>query len=73
MSYPNLKAEMSRYGISHEQVKNATGVKSTNTVSNWLNGNGEIGVGNALKIQSALFPTLPISYLFDKEPSTQTY
>lgn len=70
MAYPNLSAELSRYGITQEDMANRIGRKPE-TVSRWLNGKCKMPVGECFRIKEALFPTMSVDYLFADEPITQ--
>lgn len=63
--YPNLKAEMARYGISQSDIAEATGVTSK-TVWSWLNESTCMDVEKAIAIQDRFFPSMTIEYLCGK-------
>lgn len=64
MTYPNLKAEMARNGMTTQDVADAAGV-SRKTVSNWLSSSGRPDIEQAKKIRRELFPSCELGYLFD--------
>ena len=66
MAYPNLMAEMNRTGITVKDIAEATD-RSSDTVKNWLKGKGEFPIGKAFAVQEKFFPTLPLSYLFNRK------
>ena len=67
--FPNLKAEMARYGLSYAQVVAAVGRKPA-----WLDaklrGKGNISIQEALIIHDKFFPDMDYGYLFTGEPVT---
>ena len=65
--FPNLKAEMARYNITCAKIGDVVG-KSSTWVESRLQGKTILPIGDALKIQSALFPNLSLNYLFANEP-----
>lgn len=67
MAFPNLSAEMARYGVSVESLAETAGV-STKTVYNWLNGTSDICFGKCKAIRNGLFPWASTDYLFDDVP-----
>ncbi len=69
MLYPNLEAEMKRFGVDQRDIAQRTG-KHVTTISDWMNGkvDSAFPVKQAIKVQRELFPTLPIEYLFDEQP-----
>lgn len=66
MGYPNMRAEMTRYGYDIAAIAEVTG-KSKPAVSKNLNGKGQFTVDEALNIQEKLFPELTIDYLFSND------
>ncbi len=67
MAYPNLSAELRRYGITQEEMAKRIGRKPE-TVSRWMNGKNSMPVGECFRIKESLFPTLSVDYLFASEP-----
>lgn len=61
--YPNLKAEMARYGVTQGDIAQKAGV-SKKTVWTWVNGGGKANVDSAILIRDEFFPNQPVSYLF---------
>lgn len=70
MLYPNLEAEMKRFGLDQSDIARTTGKHAT-TISDWMNGkvDSAFPVKHALKVQRELFPDLDVEYLFAEEPS----
>ena len=67
MAYPNLSAELKRYGITQEQMA-ARINRPPETVSRWMNGKNAMPVGECFRIKETLFPTMSVDYLFASEP-----
>lgn len=67
MAYPNLSAEMRRFGISQEELASRIG-RTPETVSRWMTGKNPISVKDAFKVKETCFPTLAVDYLFADEP-----
>ena len=69
MLYPNLEAEMKRFGVDQRDIAQTTG-KHVTTISDWMNGkvDSAFPVKQTIKVQRELFPELPIEYLFDEQP-----
>lgn len=68
MAYPNLDAELSRYGINREEVANLIH-KSVPTISLRINGNrSDFTISECQTIRDAFFPDMSLDYLFSKEP-----
>lgn len=70
--YPNFAAEMARthtdYAGVYKCIAGQMG-KSTDTVSNWINGRGgEMPVKAAFAIKDEFFPDFTIDYLFNEKP-----
>lgn len=63
--YPNLKAEMARYGVSQGEIAELTGV-TNRTVCSWLNGDSDMGVKKAFTIRDHFFPSMTIEYLCEE-------
>lgn len=64
---PNLKAEMARVNIGAADVGIVAGV-SDRTVRNWLRGESQPTIGQAIAIRRSLFPSLTEDYLFEGAP-----
>lgn len=62
----NLKAEMTRYGVTVYDVQQVLGC-SEKTVRNKINGDTEFTISEALKLKRNLFPSLDLDYLFAVE------
>lgn len=67
MAYPNLSAELRRYGITQEQLAECIGRKPE-TVSRWINGKNAMPVDACFRIKERLFPSMSVDYLFASEP-----
>lgn len=67
MAYPNLSAELRRYGITQDQMAERIG-RPSETVSRWMNGKNAMPVGECFRIKEELFPNLSVDYLFANEP-----
>lgn len=65
--YPNLSAEMSRYGISDSDVAFAVS-KDPRTVRNWISGKTDIPYRQCMQIRDALFAGMSTDYLFSTKP-----
>lgn len=63
LTYPNLKAEIARNGVSVNQVAETVEV-SPKTVYNWLNGASRPDIEQAKKIKRVFFPACDLGYLF---------
>lgn len=63
MTYPNLKAEIARNGVSVAQIAELVEV-SPKTVYNWLSGVSRPDIAQAMKIANHFFPSCELSYLF---------
>lgn len=62
--YQNLKAEMTRYGVSNSDLASCLSI-NPQTVSNRINGNGaEFNFGECVKIRDTYFPSMRLEYLF---------
>ena len=68
MAYPNLNAEMKRYGVTQADVAKEVGC-TTATVSSWMTGKTPMSVSEAFRVRDAFFPSLPVDYLFSEDPS----
>jgi transcriptional regulator with XRE-family HTH domain len=71
LAYPNLSAELRRYGITQEQMAERIGRKPE-TVSRWMNGKNSMPVCECFRIREELFPTMSVDYLFASEPMGST-
>lgn len=67
MAYPNLSAELRRYGITQDQMARQIG-RPPETVSRWMSGKNAMPVGECFRIKEKLFPDLSVDYLFASEP-----
>jgi len=67
MAYPNLSAELKRYGITQGQLAERIN-KTPETVSRWMSGKNAIPIGDCFRIKEELFPNLSVDYLFASEP-----
>lgn len=65
--YPNLSAEMSRYGVEDEDIALALG-KDPRTVKNWISGKTEIPYSQCAAIRDRFFNGMKADYLFNPEP-----
>lgn len=65
--YPNLKAEMTRYGVGVDDIASSIS-KSSKTVYNWLSGAHEIKHENCVAIRDAYFSGMTTDYLFSAAP-----
>lgn len=67
--YPNLEAEMVRFGISQSELATFLNV-STQSIVNWMTGNrgGSFSVDDAIAISEHFFDDAEPSYLFSQEP-----
>lgn len=61
MAYPNIKAELARKGMTQKELAIIVGVHES-TFSQWVNGNTEPLISQALKIAKALDSS--VDYLF---------
>lgn len=59
----NLAAEMTRYGISINDLQTVL-LCTEKTVRNKINGNSEFSVKEAIKIRDTFFPGMKLEYLF---------
>ena len=67
MTFPNLKAEMTRHGITVSELA-AVWNTTERTVTNRLNGTTEITFAQCRAARDSLFPGMTIDYLFNTEP-----
>lgn len=67
--YPNLEAEMVRFGISQSDLALFLNV-STQSIVNWMTGNrgGTFSIDDALAVSEHFFDEAEPSYLFAQEP-----
>ena len=72
LAYPNLSAEMTRYGISQKDLAEGIG-RTAETVSRWMTGKNTVGTNDAFKIQRTFFPDMPIDYLFSSTPIAPSF
>ena len=66
MVYANLKAEMTRKGLTTLEVAKVVGI-SERAMRNKLNGVTDFSWKQVCKIQSEIFPQLSKEYLFNQE------
>lgn len=71
MPYPNLAAEMTRQGLTVNDIAEVAGC-SPDTIRNWMKGKGDFPIRKAFLIQAALFPGCEVTYLFGSEPIIRT-
>lgn len=66
--YPNLRAEMLRYGVTVEDVAAAVGISVSAT---WrrLTGHSPITNGEMRRIRDQFFPFATLDYLYDEKPA----
>lgn len=67
MIFPNLKAEMSRNGLTVADLASSWST-TERTTRNRLNGYTDITFAQCLALRDSLFPDMTIDYLFDPEP-----
>lgn len=65
--YPNLSAEMTRYGVSEKDVAVAVN-KDPRTVKNWISGKTAISQRECVTIRDRFFSGMTTDYLFDSKP-----
>lgn len=63
----NLLAEMTRFGVTDEQIARAIG-RTRRAVKSRLNGEIEISSEDIKKIRDHFFPFYTLDYLLDEEP-----
>lgn len=66
--YPNLNAEMRRYGITQAMIAERIG-KAEVTVHNWLSGKSSIPIASCFAIRDGFFDGLSLDYLFSDTPT----
>lgn len=64
--FQNLKAEMARRNLKAKDIAAAIGVETT-SVYQILNGDRKLSIARAFAIKKALFPDLPMEYLFAED------
>ena len=69
MAYPNLTAELKRYGIQQDELASRIGT-TPETISRWMNGKTKMPVEACFRIKREVFPSMSIDYLFASEPIT---
>lgn len=69
--YPNLLAEMARYGYTNQDLAKAT-QKNLSTISLKLNGKKDFYKNEILDIRNKLFPECSLEYLFEEKKRTPT-
>lgn len=70
MSYPNLRAEMARRGITNRDIAKRVGV-CPQTVGSWLNGSTNMPLYAAVHIRQMLGDS-SIDYLFSQDVDSET-
>lgn len=65
--FPNLKAEMARYGLSCAQIAASIG-RSISGMDNRLRGKATLSISEAIIIHDKFFPNMSYDYLFAGEP-----
>lgn len=63
--YANLKAEMSRYGVTSQNIADVIGTQVQAAILK-INGNSEFKFSEAIKIRDTYFPNIRLEYLFTK-------
>lgn len=66
--YPNLRAEMTRYGVTQSMIAEHLG-KSDATVVNWFAGKYSIPISACFSIRDRFFEGLSVDYLFSDKPT----
>lgn len=64
--YPNLEAEMARYGVKQKDIAELL-KKRTATISEKMNGKSKFDIDEAYAIKKAFFPNCMLDYLFNRE------
>ena len=68
MSYPNLEAEMNRYGITGGEIGAYLG-RGANTISSWMNGaDAAFPIVKAKMVRDHCFPGNSLDYMFSEVP-----
>ena len=68
MNYPNLEAEMKRYGVTGTEIANRIGV-GRGTLSMWMNGSDSaFPIIKAKEVRDKFFEGQSLDYLFAEEP-----
>ena len=67
--YPNLVAEMTRFGVTNSEVAKAANYDPS-TISQWINGRRKspFPIAAAMRVRNDLFPGMSLEYLFSEEP-----
>lgn len=66
--YPNLEAEMKRFGVTQQDLANDCSCR-IETISNWMIGkSGDFSIGDAITITNRHFPGCDVKYLFQVNP-----
>lgn len=65
----NLEAEMVRVGISRKEIADLIGC-SYRTIHSRFNGESQWLYGECVSIRDALFPNMPLDYLFATDRET---
>lgn len=66
--YPNLYAEMRRYGITQAMIAEHVG-KAEVTVHNWLTGRTSVPISFCFEIRDHFFDGMTVDYLFSTTPT----
>lgn len=74
MLYPNLEAEMARFGVTQLDIASTLG-KSPATICGWMNGTrgGDFTIQDAATVKRELFPgdsNITLEYLFERNEKT---
>ena len=68
-TYPNLKAEMARFGILGKDIASCIGC-TPNTYTNKMTGKSDFTLSESIKIHTRYFPHISIGELFTRhEPA----
>lgn len=65
-TYPNLRAEMARFGFEQKDLGRIVGV-TKKTISDKINGKRDFTLGEIKKIRKECFPECSLDYLFAEE------
>lgn len=66
MVFPNLEAEMKRFGYTRADIARALDIQ-VNSAYGLLSGKRTLSIYRAMKIRDRLFPGKTIDYLFENE------
>lgn len=66
MIFPNLRAEMARYGIKQKDIAEKLYNGAESRVSERLNGKYQMDIDECIALRDKFFPGMTIDYLFDK-------